>query len=553
MLVVLLGAVKLWRGGGRATRMKMALGAGAAALASVVIALPSSPAPLAPSSQPNVILIGLDSLRHDLIDPQTSPKVTPAISEFFTGATWFADAITPLARTFPSMTALLTGHQPHDTGAYMNLLPRDMIKEGDTLGRIFQRAGYRSIYATDEVRFSNIDQSYGFDQVITPPIGSSEFLISMLADTPVSNLVVNTTLGRVLFPHVHANRGAAKTYDPDTFNARVEREAALTQPFFLTTHLTLAHWPYTWADAPLTKKDQARWPAYYLNVAARADAQFASLLAWLEESGALANAIVVVYSDHGEAFGRPGESLAPEKDSLLASLGALPFWGHGVSVLSPHQYKVVLGIRGYGAMAGRIPPGKTVSEPVTLMDVAPTLVELTGTASGSAFSGHSLLRLMRGDAADRALFVNRVRFTETEYAPINIATQDGKLSSSAVADATRIYHIDPRTDRLEVKRDRTQHLLRIRQYAALGDKLLLAAIPRRVEGTAQLTGGPSHSFLVIDRRGGLPGRLTKIPDQDSPPELRQLWYAMYAQFGAVLPPPDSVGDVAVVAVADKGH
>ena len=82
-----------------------------------------------PEHQPHIILIGLDSLRADLLDPQISPGVTPHIDAFMDQGVEFTNAITPLARTFPSMMAMLTGRHPHQTGAVMNLLPRDQIHD----------------------------------------------------------------------------------------------------------------------------------------------------------------------------------------------------------------------------------------------------------------------------------------------------------------------------------------------------------------------------------------------------------------------------------------
>ena len=546
LLTVLLGSLRTWRSGEPAARLRIIVPAAAVGVFALFTAWPQGGGKLAPNDKPNVILIGLDSLRADLVAPETSPHVTPVVAEFLKNGTWFSDATTPLARTFPSMTSILTGRQPHRTGAVNNLLPRDLVHEGDTLGRILQRAGYRAIYATDEVRFSNIDQSYGFDQAITPPIGASEFLITLLGDTPVSNLVVNTTLGRWLFPHLHANRGAAVTYDPDEFVARVGREAQLSQPFLLITHLTLSHWPYYWADAPLNgPKNDDKLPDFYLNAARRIDRQLGDMLAMLEARGALENAIVIVYSDHGEAFGT--ESLTPENDPLIASLNATPHWGHGDSVISPHQYRVVLGMRGYGPMARRIAVGSTVTAPVTVMDIAPTIVALTDARTDTKFDGQSMAPLLAGNAGpDAAAFASRVRFTETEYSPSNVATQDGKVSASGLRAAMRIYRIDPKSDRIEVKRELTHGLLEGRQYAAIGDKLLLAAIP---------TGGTKglHQFLVIDLAGGPPERVPGTPDENAPPELRELWKAMYAEFGAVLPPEAPPSTVANPAVASRGQ
>ena len=79
------------------------------------------------------------------------------------------DAITPLARTFPSWVSMLTGRHPHTTGAYMNLLPRELIHAGHTLPQLLREHGYRTYYAIDETRFSNIDASYGFDRTRRRP------------------------------------------------------------------------------------------------------------------------------------------------------------------------------------------------------------------------------------------------------------------------------------------------------------------------------------------------------------------------------------------------
>jgi len=60
------------------------------------------------SGKPNVIIIGLDSLRPDAINR----KDTPAIYHFLASSHTFTRAYTPLARTFPSWVSLLTATYP---------------------------------------------------------------------------------------------------------------------------------------------------------------------------------------------------------------------------------------------------------------------------------------------------------------------------------------------------------------------------------------------------------------------------------------------------------
>jgi arylsulfatase A-like enzyme len=509
----------------------VAIGAAVAVLATVVsVAIPSTHAKIAVHSRPNVVLIGVDSLRTDMVAPQTSPGRTPKIAEFLSQSVSFDNAITPLARTFPSVTTLITGRVPHRTGAVVNLLPRDLIQEGDTLGKIMRRAGYYTAYATDEVRFSNIDATYGYDSTVMPPIGASEFMLSLFADTPVSNLVINTALGKFLFPHIYANRGAALIYDPDRFLARIDDEVEFSAPMLLHVHLTLSHWPYTWIDAPVprtalgakTDSTKTRWPEYYLDAAQRTDRQFADLITLLKERGVLENAIVAVYSDHGESFGYPSESVVPIDTSAIVEFGAQPKFGHGTSVLAPHQYHTVLGIRGFGA-ANAFEP-RTVSEPVAIQDIAPTLVDLLSASTDAAFDGRSLAGLLRNDAGAAQAFAGRVRFTETEYDPANVISPNGQISGSAVANAVRIYSVDPNTDRIQIRRSKLEELLHSRQYSAMGSEYLVAALP-----TPQ-----GFQYVAVNLKSGTLMRIVGAPGPNDPAEVHTLWAALKAEFAGVL-------------------
>ena len=43
-------------------------------------------------------------------------------------------------------------------------MPRRLVREGETLAEALRADGYRTIYATDEMRFANFDATYGFDR-----------------------------------------------------------------------------------------------------------------------------------------------------------------------------------------------------------------------------------------------------------------------------------------------------------------------------------------------------------------------------------------------------
>jgi arylsulfatase A-like enzyme len=344
---------------------------------------------------PHIVILGIDALRNDLTIPRRGPAQAPNIRGFISEARRFDDTLTPLARTYPSWTTILTGRHPVTTNARFNLMPRRLVHEGDTLATALRTRGYRATYATDEVRYANFNETYGFDQIITPPIGAIDFLLGYGADMPLVNLVASTPIGGLLFPSNHANRAASVTYRPRDFVERLEREIDVNGPAFIAIHLTLAHWPYSWAgrSTPTTP------PAYrvaYGEAVPEVDRQFADVLAMLARKGVLDNAVVVLLSDHGEALGAENDSIIRQTGSSQEIWDTL--WGHGTSVLSPNQYHVLLAMRAFGR--ARLPgPERNYDWPVSLEDVRPTLEELATGIAATDVDGLSLVPLYEGSEA----------------------------------------------------------------------------------------------------------------------------------------------------------
>jgi arylsulfatase A-like enzyme len=100
------------------------------------------------------------------------------------------------------------------------------------------------------------------------------------------------------------------------------------------------------------------------------DEQLGKLVDELDSRGVLEKTWLIIASDHGESFGEhPGIFI------------------HGGSLYDTELHVPLLVIP-----PGRSAPKKTVSDPVTLRDLAATIVELTGSASRSPFPGDSLTR-----------------------------------------------------------------------------------------------------------------------------------------------------------------
>lgn len=506
-------------------------------LASVVAAvggnLPrAEPASQASQRRPNVVMIGIDSLRTDVIGTRGDPGYTPNLTAFLRDGQLFTDVTTPLARTFPSWIALLTGRDPMTTGVRENLLPRAAIHTGATLADRLRAAGYHTVFATDEVRFSNIDASYGFDQTITPRIGTTDFLLGTLNDIPLSNLFANTRLAKWLFPDTYANRAAAVTYDPDTFVTRVARELqGGDAPLFLASHLTLPHWPYRWAaDENAVFARTIDQPYTYLASVVAVDRQFGQLLAVLERKGVLDNAIVVVFSDHGEGLGLPSDNLVYSAEAK-AALGHLLVWmnGHGTSVLSPRQFHIVLGVRGFGHAPVTAPPGVYDDDALCIEDIAPTLGELLGLpATTEQYDGLSFAARLQEGSAAAPVGRERVRYTESAYSTPALGRGDAD-AEDLVGEADLFFRVNRVSGRFEADMGRWDELLDAKERAAIGRHLLLAATPGRLEGT--------HNFVAVPLAGGLPRRLLQPPGERDDPELRALWSALHAHYPGELGTP----------------
>lgn len=481
----------------------------------------SGRAPVA--THPNVVIIGIDSLRADLVEAGGPDPLTPHIDEFLRPALRFDDAITPLARTYGSWVSILTGRHPVTTHARVNLMPRSQVQTGGTLADALRAQGFGTYFATDEVRFANIDESYGFDRVISPPIGASDFLLGHAGDLPLVNLVAPTPLGRWLFPSNHANRAAYLTYEPEDFVKRVDRELRIDRPSFIAIHLTLAHWPYSWSGLPLPGGPKEYRTAYRRAIG-EVDRQFAALMESLGAKGILDNAVVILLSDHGEALGGPS-------DSMLRSIGTSrqiwdSLWGHGTSVMSPNQYRVLLAMRAFG-QTGLEVPATRVSWPVSLVDLRPTLEELAIGHAAAGLDGLSLLPYL-ADPSRATNLDGRVRFTETDFnTPSTLA---GKFEAKGVVDEAAVYYeIDPESGWVQFREDRLPDLLAQKQRAAMTPHSLLAAIP----GPA----GGAQRYLLTSRDSPAPVVLEGPPESWSSPDARGLYAALSRQFPGELNAP----------------
>lgn len=475
------------------------------------------------ADRPHVIVIGVDSLRKDLVRRAKVLTFAPNLRSFQATATAFPDAVTPLGRTFASWATILSGRHPVHSGARDALMPPSLLNVSPTLADRLRAAGYGTAYAIDDARYSNIDEAFGFDRVVSPPIGAADFIVGKLADLPLSNLLANTSVGAWLLPNVYGNRAVAALYRPNTFVEWLDRSVDFDRPTFLAVHLTLAHWPYYWADPAPNEIDIGTLQPYeYLRSVTAVDRQFGQLMGKLQRRGVLRNAIVIVLSDHGEALGLEEDDMI-DRDTAQRLFGSSVVTSHGTSVFSPSQYQVLLGIRRFDGSAPV--QGHASAAPASLEDIAPTVLAMLDLpVDPHDFDGVSLAQeLTAGNSPDLR---SRIRFTETGLT--TSALSAGNLSEAAnLREGAQYFNIDER-GRVVLNFRRLPDLIARKQHAAFDGEWMLAAIPQRDTAYQQ--------YIFVRRAGGKPEIVTNAPDAVRDPRFVALWQALQWRFGKEVQP-----------------
>lgn len=444
--------------------------------------------PAEPGGQPHVIIVGIDAVRPDytgLVAPQTS--LTPNVDAFFASAASFPRTITPMGRTYVAWTSLLTGQEPVTHGRRFNLMPGPPDWPDHALPDYLGATGYRSVYATDDRRFANFDQRHGFDTVIGPKTGVSDFLIASLNDVPLNNVLLATPAGRWLFPHTYANRAAASRYYPVYFDDLLARGIGDVDdgPLFLAAHLALPHWPFFWADSHEIAADELP-PDFHPNYARsliRADQQFAALMALLEARGYLDNAIVVLMTDHSEEHWHEDDWWQAAPEVTRASFQSSSA-GHGAHALSMLQNRVFMAWRGYGALAGAIKPG-TRPAWASLTDITPTLLDGMLDHQPPAADGISLWQYITTNNADSPA-PRRHLFIETGFTPPAILSGNPDLGE-LVRQSMGYYDVLA-DGRLTLRERMLPGLIRDKQRAVVRDGWILGLVPGRPGGTLAVVG-----------------------------------------------------------------
>jgi len=326
------------------------------------------------SPPPHVVVVLIDTLRADRLGALGGDRdVAPFLDSLAGRSTVFQRAYAASSWTSPSVASLFTSRYPSQHGVTTTAA---VIREEErTLAEAFRDLGYATGAFSGNLL---VRKDLGYAQ------GFARFWAMRSTGT---NLRRN---------YERAEGTAARALE------WIDRRPDLAaRPIFLYVHVMDPHTPYApsaaalrWAFADsspdverlneavfeqkereLTAEERAGIERLYDAEVRSADDALAGFFRGLDERGVLANAIVVIVSDHGEEF-----------------------WDHGslghANGLYEEQIRVPLLIHLPG-QATRA----DIHAPVSLLDVAPTLVDLAGGAVPESFEGRSLRPMLHGGTA----------------------------------------------------------------------------------------------------------------------------------------------------------
>jgi len=336
--------------------------------------LSACPASVPRPTGPNVLIIAIDTLRADALGCGGGRAgVSPRIDAFAAQSARFEFAFAHAPWTLPSFSSLFTSLPPeaHGAGGDVQNGWRALGDEYTTIAERFQAAGYAT-HAVVNVDFltASFGTMQGFDDVDARISNDNHELRRAGPTTEAALTWIDAHRTEPFFLFVHAFDPHAEYDPPPEWRARFaeERDADGTAFRFGAREHVVNHRA---GRMPLDAATLARARALYDGEVAYTDDAVGRLLDGLASRGLDENTIVVLTSDHGEEFGEHGS------------------WEHGHSHYDELLH-VPLIVRAPGVTA------RVVSEPVGLMDVAPTVCALAGITAADTFRGRDLSSALRG-------------------------------------------------------------------------------------------------------------------------------------------------------------
>lgn len=329
---------------------------------------------------PNIVLLGIDSLRADHLSCYGYHRLTtPHLDRFAQQGVLFERTYSAHIPTTSAYASMLTGMDVFSTQVVALRHKGPLREEVKTLPEILRDAGYNTVC----VGFSGNPSSRGFDEYLDYTAWGSwdegrlpkAQNLNEQALPALDRLVAQKEPFFLFLRHMDPH---APYLPPEPYE-RMFYHGDECDPANTSMEPVLSFKPFrdffaSWMPPGITDKDYVI--AQYDGAIAYMDAAIQSIFTALESHGILDETIVVVNGDHGETL--------YEHECW--------FDHHGT-------YDNVLHVPLIIRYPAKLPQGKRVSGFNQHKDLVPTLLELAGIDPGIDFDGRSLLPMVRGEVA----------------------------------------------------------------------------------------------------------------------------------------------------------
>jgi arylsulfatase A-like enzyme len=354
------------------------------------------------TARSNVLLVMTDQQQSVALSCAGNPDLhTPNLDALAARGTHFASTYTTFPLCTPARASLFTGRMPHAIDAMNNNRPLSDAHREQSLGHLFARAGYDCAYGgkwhvpqiamQDGFAFQRIS---GFDDNALAPAAidflraerAQPFLLVTSFDNP-HNICEHSRNQPLPWGEVPLAPIEACPNLPPNFSAGPHEPEALR----------------TYADRAGKFRRRpaytaARWRLLrhvYYRLVEKVDGQIGQILTALRESGQEENTLVVFTSDHGDMAGAHELN---QKHSLYDESARVPLIVAGPGIAAGHR----------------------VDEPVSFVDILPTICDLAGVDAPQDLPGASLRPAVEQHAFERAPVVIQSAWAEEISSAVSV-------------------------------------------------------------------------------------------------------------------------------------
>jgi len=330
--------------------------------------------------KPNLILLGIDSLRRDRMSSYGYSRLTtPHLDKLAGEGVLFEQHFSPSIPTTPAYAAMLTGRDCFGTDVVA--LRHKGPLEGRTLAEVLSEHGYN----TTCVGFTGNPSSRGFDNYLDYEAWMPDETgrcpkadnLNAVAIPELNRLAQDDKPFFLFLRHMdpHSPYLPPKPYER-IFYGGDERDPDNHSMEPVYDFKPFADFLKSWIPEGVT--DQEYVSAQYDGAVAYMDAGIQNILQAVDSLGLTEETLIVVTSDHGETL--------YEHDCY--------FDHHGL-------YDCTLVVPLIIKFPGKVPAGKRVSEVSVIHDIMPTIMELLDIDEPLEMEGQSLLSFISGQPERR--------------------------------------------------------------------------------------------------------------------------------------------------------